>query len=162
MAASRPQARPLPRPDGEKSSNRRIWLGIAAAVSALVALPVGVSVGLSWLDRPGSNSDGRSVPDWMALAQVRATTIDGAMVKARVALDVEGLSTRTAIERRSQQVGLLLEVSVASHTREQIRSAQGIERLAQDMRSQLNNYLESEGVGGVRSVAIQDLLVNSR
>jgi hypothetical protein len=155
---SRPPT-PHPLVTDDPGGNRRIWL-VTAAIGLLIALPVGVSIGLSWVDLPWSNSDARSAPDWVGVPQVRATTIDGAVVKARVALDVQSAAARTTIQRRTQQVGLLLEVSVASHTREQIRSPQGIAQLAQDMRSRLNSYLESEGVDVVKAVAIQDLIVN--
>jgi flagellar basal body-associated protein FliL len=143
----------------EARERQRLFF-IALAITAVVALPVGVSVGMSWVDLPWSQSESRAVPDWVALPQVRTTTIDGTVVKTRVAVDVEGTSARTAIQRRTQQVGLLLEVSVASHTREQISSAQGIERLSGDMRGRLNSYLEAEGVDVVKAVAIQDLLIN--
>jgi flagellar basal body-associated protein FliL len=158
MALPRPAAS-APESAAETRERRRLFL-IGLAISVLIALPVGVSVGMSWVDVPWTRSDTRAVPDWVALPQVRATTLDGAVVKARVALDVEGAATRTAIQRRTQQVGLLLELSVATHTREQITSAKGIARLSGNMRDRLNAYLAAEGTGTVKSVAIQDLIVN--
>jgi len=138
----------------------RLFL-IAAAVTALFVLPIGVAVGMSWVDLPWTApSQARAEPDWVALPQVRATTLDGNVVKARVALDVAGAGARGTIQRNTQQVGLVLETAVAAHTREQIRSAEGIERLSGVMRDRLNEYLESEGDRVVRSVAIQDLIVN--
>lgn len=150
---------PSPLDDDERTSNRRVWL-VTGVIALLIALPVGVSVGMSWVDLPWSNSDARAVPEWVTLPQLRVTTIDGAVVKARVALDVESASARTAIQRSTQQVGLLLEVSVASRSKEQVRSAEGIAQLSQDMRRRLNRYLESEGADVVKAVAIQDLIVN--
>ena len=47
------------------------------------------------------------------------------MVKARVALDVPGAAAKNAIQRNTQQVGLLLEVSIAQQTRAQIGSPDG-------------------------------------
>jgi flagellar basal body-associated protein FliL len=145
--------------DDERTRNRRVWV-VSAAIAAVIALPVGVSVGMKWVDLPWTESQERAVPEWVPLPQLRATTIDGSVVKARVALDVESAAVRGTIQRRTQQVGLLLEVSVASRSKEQIRSPEGIEALSRDMRKRLNDYLESEADNAVRSVAIQDLIVN--
>ena len=151
-----PPSRPL---DDERIGNRRILL-VAGVIAALVALPVGVSVGLSWVDMPWDDAQVKVVPEWVSVPALRVTTIDGAVVKARVSLDVESASARSTIQRRTQQVGLLLEVSVASRSKEQIRSPDGIAQLSEDMRTRLNRYLASEGAGVVRAVAIQDLIVN--
>lgn len=159
MASPRPPA-PLPLPAADEGSNNRRIYVVSAVIAALIALPVGVSVGMSWVDLPWSNADSHATPDWVGLPPLRATTIDGAVVKARVALDVDSATARNAIQRRTQQVGLLLEVSVASRSKEQIRSPEGIAQLSQDMRKRLNDYLETEGVDVVKSVAIQDLIVN--
>ncbi len=134
---------------------------VVAVVTALISVPVGVSVGMSWVDMPWSEaSHSRAVPDWVTLPMVRATTSDGTVVKARVALDVADSSAKSTIQRNVQQVGLLLEVSIAQQTRAQIGSTQGIPRLAEDMRDRLNAYLESDAEDPlVKSVAIQDLLV---
>ena len=72
----------------------------------------------------------------------------------------QGLAV-AATERNVQQIGLLLEVSIAQQTRSQIGSAQGIPRLAEDMRERLNEYLVAGDAKTppVKSVAIQDLLV---
>lgn len=149
-------------PAEEAPDTRRLVL-IALAVTALVAVPIGVAVGLSWVDLPWSDAaPARPVPDWVSLPQIRATTVDGTVVKARVALDVPGAVAKNAIQRNTQQVGLLLEVSIAQQTREQIGSPKGIARLSDDMRDRLNAYLGA-GAGdedaAVKSVAIQDLLV---
>jgi flagellar basal body-associated protein FliL len=153
-------ATPPPIPATEGTDNRRLLL-IAASVSALLAVPIAVSVGMSWVDLPWSNATPvKPPPDWVNLPQVRATTIDGTVVKARVALDVPGAVAKNTIQRNTQQVGLLLEVSIAQQTREQIGSPKGISRLSDDMRDRLNAYLGGEGNDvAVKSVAIQDLLV---
>jgi flagellar basal body-associated protein FliL len=144
----------------QDSDNRRLIL-IAVTVTALLAVPIGVSVGMSWVDLPWSNVEPvKAAPDWVSLPQVRATTVDGTVVKARVALDVPGAVAKNTIQRNTQQVGLLLEVSIAQQTREQIGSPKGITRLSDDMRDRLNAYLGGEGdEAAVKSVAIQDLLV---
>lgn len=150
-----------PNPDNVSSADARRNLLVVAVVATLIALPVGVSVGMSWVDLPWNEPvPVKAAPDWVSLPQVRATTIDGTVVKARVALDVQGSDAKSQIQRNVQQVGLLLEVSIAQQTREQIGSPQGIPRLAQDMRDRLNAYLGDDGEdAAVKSVAIQDLLV---
>ena len=144
------------------SSETRRSVVIVAALTALVAVPVGVSLGMKWVDLPWSEaSKVQAAPEWLALPTVRATTSDGTVVKARVALDVSSGAARSAIQRNVQQVGLLLEVSIAQQSRAQIGSAQGIPHLAQDMRDRLNEYLDADASGAppVKSVAIQALLV---
>lgn len=153
-------ATPPPTDTASSSDNRRNLI-VVAMLGALVAMPVGISVGMSWVDLPWNEPvPARAAPDWVSLPQVRATTVDGTVVKARVALDVQGSDARSQIQRNVQQVGLLLEVSIAQQTRAQIGSPQGIPRLAEDMRDRLNAYLGDDGEeAAVRSVAIQDLLV---
>lgn len=125
---------------------------------------MGVSVGMSWVDLPWNEpKPAQAVPEWVSLPQVRATTTDGTVVKARVALDVQGSSAKTQLQNNMAQVGLLLEISIAQQTRAQIGSPQGIPRLAQDIRDRLNGYLVPNGDDApIRSVAIQDLLVRHR
>lgn len=155
-------ARPPIPAEPAPSSDFRRSLVIVVALTALVAVPVGVSVGMNWVDMPWSEPvRTQAAPDWVPLPTVRATTSDGTVVKARVALDVADNAAKSTIQRNVQQVGLLLEVSIAQQTRAQIGSAQGIPRLAEDMRDRLNDYLDGDEaeVPPVRSVAIQDLLV---
>ena len=125
MAATPPPILAEPATD-----NRRLVL-IAVAMTALLAVPIGISVGMSWVDLPWSNVEpAKAAPEWVNLPQVRATTVDGTVVKARVALDVPGAVAKNTIQRNTQQVGLLLEVSIAQQTREQIRRhARSPERL---------------------------------
>ena len=151
MAATPPPILAEPATD-----NRRLVL-IAVAMTALLAVPIGISVGMSWVDLPWSNVEpAKAAPEWVNLPQVRATTVG----KARVALDVPGAVAKNTIQRNTQQVGLLLEVSIAQQTREQIGSPKGIARLSDDMRDRLNAYLGGDDDEvAVKSVAIQDLLV---
>lgn len=156
MAAARPE----PAHDAQRRERIRLFV-IAASIGALIVVPVGVAVGMSWVELPWvAPAESVAVPDWVPLPQVRATTIDGSVVKARVALDVGSAAARGTIQRRTQQVGLVLEVAVASRTRDEIRAPRGIEQLSADMRTRLNQYLESEGINVVKAVAIQDLIVN--
>ncbi len=151
---------PLPKSNRVTEAPRTLL--IVAVLTALVALPVGVSVGMSWVDMPWSQPErAPAAPDWLPLPTVRATTADGTVVKARVALDVADGSAKSAVQRNLQQVGLVLEVSIAQQSRAQIGAPDGMKRLAQDMRHRLNTYLDADGQASpVKSVAIQDLLVN--
>jgi flagellar basal body-associated protein FliL len=138
---------------------RRLWL-IGAAVLAVLLVPLGVAISLSWVEMPWAASDGRATPEWVALPQLRATTSDGVAVRARVALDVPSTLLKATIQRSTQQVGLLLELSVASRSRADLAHPDGLAALSQDMRVRLNTYLGvAEGEPGVQSVAIQDLLI---
>lgn len=161
MAKPSPASAPVHAAAPVSAVDTRRTLLVVAVVTALISVPVGVSVGMSWVDMPWSEAArSNAVPDWVTLPTVRATTSDGTVVKARVALDVPDSGAKSTIQRNVQQVGLLLEVSIAQQTRAQIGSAQGIPRLAQDMRDRLNAYLESDEEDPlVKSVAIQDLLV---
>ena len=107
-------------------------------------------------------SGSQSKPQWVTPGEVRATTRDGTLVRLRVALDAPDSSTRSALESRLQQVGLLLEVSVAALSRSDLAGAEGLARLAHEMLQRLNAYLASEGVAPLKSVAIQDLWYTTR
>ena len=155
----------LPHPaDSYSRSETRRTLFVVTLLCALIALPVGLSMGVSWVDLPWhAATPAKAAPDWVSLPQVRATTIDGTVVKARVALDVQGSDAKAQIQRNVQQVGLLLEFSIAQQTRAEIGSQQGIPRLAENIRDRLNAYLAPEGAeAAIKSVAIQDLLVRPR
>lgn len=146
-----------------RSDTRRTLIGIALVV-ALIVLPIGLSLSLSWVDLPWhAATPAKAAPDWVNLPQVRATTTDGTLVKARVALDVQGSAAKTQLQNNLAQVALLLEISIAQQTRAQIGSPQGIPRLAQDIRDRLNAYLAPTGDdAAIASVAIQDLLIRPR
>jgi len=155
-------ARPIRRPadDDSTPSSRRV-ITAAVAVALVIGLPIGIAIGLAAVETPWSarSSSGTAAPpEWVAMPPLRATTRDGTAVRARVALDVQSSLTKATIQRNTQQVGLLLEVSVASHNREQLRSAEGIQGLSDDMRGRINDYLGGDD-DAVRAVAIQDLLV---
>ena len=102
-----------------------------------------------------TSTSGRPLPEWVLPGELRATTRDGMLVKLRVALDATDASNRTAVEIRMHQVSLLLELSIGRHGRDELKAPQGMARLADDMRTRLNAYLEAEGLKPVASVAIQ-------
>lgn len=155
MSAQLPPAEELP----VSIDARRLWL-IGAGVAALLLVPIGIAASLAWVELPWNDTPARSTPEWVALPQLRATTSDGTVVRARVALDVPGAMTKAQIQRNTQQVGLLLELSVAARTRAELGGPEGIRALSVDMRERLNDYLGvAEGEKGVVAVAIQDLLI---
>ncbi len=138
---------------------RRLWL-IGAGLAALLLVPLGIAASLAWVELPWNDAPSRAAPEWVALPQLRATTSDGTVVRARVALDVPGTMLKAQIQRNVQQVGLLLELSVAARTRAELGAPDGLRALSDDMRERLNAYLGvGEGERGVNAVAIQDLLI---
>lgn len=153
-------ARPPHSATAQRPSNRSIAL-IVGGLTALLALPLGMALGAAWIDFAGNAPPARAVPQWVTPGTVRATTTDGTSVKARVALDVGTSDGRDAVQRRLQQVGLVLEVSVGAHGRRQLAGSRGIQNLSEDMLDRVNEYLDQEGVAPIRSVAIQDLLVGT-
>ncbi|TMH26925.1 MAG: flagellar basal body-associated FliL family protein [Betaproteobacteria bacterium] len=134
-----------------------------AVIGAVIGVLVVVAAGVSSVVNPRSMFSGsQSKPQWVTPGEVRATTRDGTLVRLRVALDAPDSSTRSALESRLQQVGLLLEVSVAALSRSDLAGAEGLARLAHEMLQRLNAYLASEGVAPLKSVAIQDLWYTTR
>lgn len=149
--------KPAAAPRAPRSDGRRI-LAILAVIAAVIAVPVGIVSGISWLDlQSGWSGAGRPLPKWVTSGEVRATTRDGTLVKLRVAFDAGSSSTRSAVQRRMRELGLLLELSIGAHSTPELAGAAGIARLSQDMLRRVNDYLGREGVEPVRSVAIQDL-----
>ena len=156
-------ASPLPTTPAVPAPDSRRLLATVLVVLGIVGVPLGVAIGLSWVEMPWSTSDGRATPEWVTLPQLRATTSDGTVVRARVALDVPSTMLKSTIQRNTQQVGLLLELSVAARSRAELSRSDGIRGLGDDMRGRLNEYLGVDpGDPGVRSVAIQDLLIKQK
>jgi flagellar basal body-associated protein FliL len=134
-----------------------------AVITALIGVLVGTAATVAWVERTGARSSAsQPAPQWVTPSEVRATTRDGTIVKARVALDAVNASNRSAVERRMQQVGLVLELSIGSHSRHELVAPDGISRLAADMLQRLNDYLVAQGADPLRSVAIQDLWYTTR
>ena len=129
-----------------------------AIILSMIGVLVGAAAIISWIESGAPSPLAKPVPQWITPGEVRATTRDGTLVKARVALDAVNASSRSAVERRLQPVGLMLELSISSLNRDELAEPKGIPRLAHDMRQRINAYLVSEGVEPLRSVAIQDLL----
>jgi flagellar basal body-associated protein FliL len=154
-----PTAKPRAR---AASSDTSRPLYTIAVIAALIALIVGVSAGVSMLQTPHALSRSGPAPQWVTPDEVRATTRDGMIVKVRVALGAPDASARSAVERRMQQIGMVLELSVGALSRGELIGANGIARLATEMRNRVNTYLQSEGIDPLRSVVIQDLWYTQR
>ena len=152
----KPTSRPVVNPETGEAARP---LYAAVILTALVGGLVGTAAMISWVDGPRLSS--QPTPQWVMPSEVRATTQDGTLVKARVALDVASSSNRHAVERRMQQVDLVLQLSIGGRSRRELTAPDGVARLADDMRRQLNAYLLAEGADPVRSVAIQDIWYTS-
>ncbi|HEX6706909.1 MAG TPA: flagellar basal body-associated FliL family protein [Albitalea sp.] len=149
---------PAPKTTRKTSSDTRRVLLIVCVIAALIGIPAGIVSGISWLDLSSSWSGaGRPLPKWVTSGEVRATTRDGTLVKVRVAMDVGNSSTKSAVQRRLREVGLLLEVSVGTQSTRELAGPDGITMLSAEMLRRVNDYLATEGVEPLRSVAIQDL-----
>ena len=133
-----------------------------AVITALIGVIVGVCAGVSTLQTPHALVRSGPAPQWVTPGEVRATTRDGTIVKVRVALGAPDASSRSAVERRMEQVGLVLELSVGAQSRGELIAADGIAHLATDMKQRVNAYLRSEGIDPLRSVAIEDLWYTQR
>lgn len=155
-------------PSRKKTAPRETWtesekalLGsVVAVVLVLAGLLWAKAVGASWLEAADSPRIDGNAPHWMKPEVVRATTEDGAVVKARVVVDAPEADTRAWIGRRSQQVNLLMQISVAEHDHSQGSGSERVQRLAEDMQERLNVYLEKHQVPPVRELVIQDLVVS--
>ena len=150
-----PSSPPVPAP---RASDTRRVLVIVLVIGAVIAVPVGIVAGINWLDLSTSWSGaGRPLPKWVTAGEVRATTRDGTLVKVRVAFDAGDSSTKSAVQRRLREVGLLLEVSIGALSTRELMGAQGIERLSREMLRRVNEYLATEEVAPMKAVAIQDI-----
>jgi flagellar basal body-associated protein FliL len=101
-----------------------------------------------------------AAPKWVGSETVRATTSDGEVVKARVAIDADAASTRSVLENNRRDVALLMQISIASQDRTALRGAEGMKHLSDDMRNRLNTFLASHQVPAVKRVVVQDLLIS--
>jgi flagellar basal body-associated protein FliL len=134
---------------------------VLAGAILLVGLPAAVAFGLSWAGWSGITSSDRAVPAWVQSETVRATTSDGSVVTARVAIDAGNADTKAALESERKQVGLMLQNSVGAQPQHRLSGPTGLAQLSEDVRDQLNGFLESRQVPPVREVFVQDLLIKS-
>lgn len=135
-------------------------MSLAALAVLVVGLLAAQGAGASWLgwaENPGLDGE---APRWLVTDTLRATTADGAVVKAKVVLDAPDDETRLLLGRQAGQVQLLMQVSVAGHGDSGSTGAERVQRLAGDIHQRLNAYLEAQRVPPVRDVVIQDLVVS--
>lgn len=156
-----PAAKKSPR---SKTPRRESGGPLAVSLAALTFLVVGLlmaqGAGASWLgwaESPGLDGD---APRWLVTDTLRATTADGAVVRAKVVLDAPDNETRMLLGRQAGQVQLLMQVSVAGHDSAGANGAERVQRLSEEIHERLNGFLEAQRVPPVRDVVIQDLVVS--
>ena len=125
-------------------------LALGVAVLALLAL--------AW--RSWGDSESAQRPHWLTTETVRATTLDGQVVKARVAMDAPDADTRAWINDRPRQVALLMQISVSEQDGRQLAGRERVQHLADAMGERLNDLVETSGVPPVRDVVIQDFVIS--
>lgn len=169
-SSPRPNSRLPSKPVGPKASpavapapgsnDRLLPIYILAGLIVLIGTPVAIGLGASWIDWSDAPAASSEAPKWVGSETVRATSSDGEVVKARVAIDADAASTRSVLESNRRDVALLMQISIASQDRKAMRGAEGMTRLSDDMRDRLNTFLAGHQVPGVKQVIVQDLLIN--
>jgi len=153
-----PPQRPTSSPVAATNGSTRRNFASLLFVGTLVGVPAAVIFGGSWFDIPRAvPGDKRPLPEWVNPGEVRANTRDGTLVKLRVSLDAGTSRNKSAVERHLREVAQVLEVSVGERHTSDLFGAKGIQRLASDMLTRVNAYLDAEGIGRLNAVAIQDL-----
>ena len=152
---------PTSAPRAQGSSERLLPTLVVAGLIVLIGIPAAVAFGLSWTGWSGVTGGERAAPAWVQSETVRATTSDGSVVTARVAIDAGNADTKAALESERKQVGLMLQNSVGAEPQHKLSGPTGVARLSENVRDQLNGFLESRQVPPVREVFVQDLLIKS-
>jgi flagellar basal body-associated protein FliL len=127
----------------------------------LGAVPVVLALTLAWFEYRPSGPGEVPKPLWVVPEIIRATTTDGTPVKTKVAIDVTSDSAKFSIERKLNQVGLVLQTSLGSKSRQELTGPKGLQLLSQDMLQKLNAYLTQEDIEPAKAVAIQDFLIGT-
>lgn len=163
---------PAPRQTKIRKTRKTAWLaGLSESdrvllvwVMASLALMAGLlgAAGASWLNVSDVTAIDRGAPNWVSLDSVRATSLDGDVIKAKVALDAPEASTRAWINGRPHQVALVLQISVSEYQNSGTGGAERVQRLGADMRTRLNTYLAENDVPPVQAVVIEDLVYSPR
>jgi flagellar basal body-associated protein FliL len=147
-------------PAARSATDRFLPALIFAAVVVLVGLPAALATGASWVDWSDTpTAEQAATPNWLPAETVRATTGDGEVIKAKVALDVPDSDTRSWIKKRPQQVALVMQIAVAEHDHGHAEGSQRVQRLSTDLHERLNDYLAAHQVPPVRDLVIQDLVI---
>ncbi len=138
---------------------RNGWMVLLFIV--LGTAPVVLVMVLTWFDFEQLAPGEVPKPVWVNLGAIRATTTDGVPVKTKVAIDAADTSAKVLMERQLNQVGLVLQTSLASKSREQLTGQQGLSVLSEDMLIRLNGYLGQQDIAPAKAVVIQDFLIGS-
>ena len=153
-------ASPPPKPAERFASDRFLPAIVFVAVVVLIGLPAALATGASWVDWSDKpTAEQAAAPNWLPAETVRATSSDGEVIKAKVALDVPDSDTRSWIKSRPQQVALVMQIAVAEHDHGDAEGAARVQRLSADLHERLNDYLEAHQVPPVRDLVIQDLVI---
>jgi flagellar basal body-associated protein FliL len=147
---------PPPRP---KKGTTSVWTVLFYIV--LGATPVVLVMALAWFDFDTLAPGEVPKPVWVSPGTIRATTTDGVPVKTKVAIDAADTSAKLSMERQLNQVGLVLQNTLASKSRQQLTGPQGMAGLAGDMLSSLNDFLGQQSIAPAKEVVIQDFLLGS-
>jgi len=127
----------------------------------LGASPVVIVMTLAWFDFDTLSPGELPKPVWVSPGTIRATTTDGVPVKTKVAIDAADTSAKFLMERQLNQVGLVLQNSLASKSQQQLTGPQGIAGLSEDMLTKLNGYLGQQDIAPAKALVIQDFLMGS-
>lgn len=128
---------------------------VAMALGVLVAVPLLIAASAFLWQYFAQD---KAAPRWVTPPVIHATTGEGFAVKARVSLDVADADAKSALEKHMDQVGLLLQAELASHSKKDLAAPGGLEALSEEMRDKLNDYLGTDEDEGVRSVVVGDIL----
>ncbi len=146
-------------PTRPKKSSTSGWTVLSYIL--LGASPVVIVMALAWFDFDSLSPGEVPNPVWVNPGTIRATTTDGVPVKTKVAIDAADTSAKLLMERQLNQVGLVLQNSLASKSRLQLTGPQGMSGLSTDMLTQLNGYLGQQDIAPAKAVVIQDFLLGS-
>jgi flagellar basal body-associated protein FliL len=146
-------------PRAQKKPATSVWTVLLYIV--LAASPVVAVMALAWFDFDSLTPGAVPNPVWVNPGTIRATTTDGVTVKTKVAIDVADTSAKLSMERQLNQVGLVLQNTLASKSRQQLTGPQGLSGLSADMLTQLNSYLGQQDIAPAKAVVVQDFLLGS-
>lgn len=127
----------------------------------LGASPVVLVMALAWFDFDTLAPGEVPKPVWVNPGTIRATTTDGVPVKTKVAIAAADTSAKLLMERQLNQVGLVLQNTLASKNRQQLTGPQGVAGLSSDMLTGLNGFLRQQDISPAKEVVIQDFLIGS-
>jgi flagellar basal body-associated protein FliL len=146
----------------EPANDRLVPIYLLVILALAIGLTSGLAIGMSSFNFDQWVPSSRPTPSYIESGTVRATTSDGTTVTARVAIDVRNPDTRAVLEKERDQVALMLQNSVGVQPYDSILGASGMTQISSNMRTQLNQFLESRQVEPVHDVMIQDLLIKKR